>query len=75
MYARQVVEYIVSLRYAGHALRESIRAIALEAEPWSNDRAIPSRPNRYERLVHGHWVGYEVLHNEHTLRIVYVQYI
>lgn len=75
MYARSVVMYLVALRYAGHQLREEIRAIAKVAEPWVEDRAIPGRPNRYERLIRGHWVGYEVEQTDRTIKIVYVQSI
>lgn len=73
MYAQAVVSYLVALRYAGHELREEIRAIGKEAEPWIEDRPIPGRPNRYERLCRGHWVGYEVEQADRTIRIVYVQ--
>lgn len=73
MYAPVVVSYLVALRLAGHDLREEIRAIAKEAQPWVEDRSIPGRPNRYERFIRGHWVGYEVERADKTIRIVYVQ--
>lgn len=73
MYARAVVSYLMALRLAGHELREEIRGIAKQAEPWSEDRPISGRPNRYERLIRGHWVGYEVERSDKVIRIVYVQ--
>jgi len=73
MYARAVVAYLVALRLTGHELREEISAIAKEVQPWLTDRPIPGRPNRYERLSRGHWVGYEVAEADKTIRIVYVQ--
>lgn len=73
MYARAVMSYLVALRLVGHELREEIRAIAKESEPWVDDRPIPGRPNRYERLIRGHWVGYEVEQAHRMIRIVYVQ--
>jgi hypothetical protein len=73
MYARAVVSYLVALRVAGHELREEIRAISKELEPWADDRPIPGRTNRYERLCRGHWVGYEVEQDDRTIRVVYVQ--
>jgi hypothetical protein len=75
MYAPVVVSYLVALRYAGHELRESIRAIAKEVEPWRNDMAIVDRPGRYERLIRGHFIGYEVDQADKTIRVIYVQSI
>lgn len=73
MYARPVVAYLVTLRLAGHELREGIRAIAREDEPWVNDMAIQNRPGRFERLYRGHFIGYEVDQADKTIRVLYVQ--
>lgn len=73
MYARSVVSYLVAMRLAGHELREGIRAIGKEAEPWLDDMAVQNRPGRYERLYRGHFIGYEVDQADKTIRIIYVQ--
>lgn len=75
MYAQAVVSYLVALRLAGHDLREEIRAIAREHQPWVEDLPVSGRPQRYERLCRGHWVGYEVEQADRTIKIVYVQSI
>jgi len=73
MYAQAVTMYLYSLRKNGLALHEGIQALGKEQAPWTNDRPVEARPERYERLIRGHWVGYEVLENGETIRIIYIQ--
>lgn len=73
MYAMRVTSYLIALRYAGHELREEIRAIAKEEKPWVEDNPVPGHPKRYERFTRGHWVVYEIDTVDRTIRITDVQ--
>lgn len=71
--APAVMTYIYKLRQGSQGISEGIRAIATEAEPWVDDRAVTHRPNRYERFVAGHWITYYVNKQEKIIRILAVE--
>ena len=73
MYASAVTSYLYSLRSVGYELRLGIQALAAESELWQADLAIENRPNRYERLIRTHGIGYEVDRDHNTIRVIYIQ--
>jgi hypothetical protein len=76
-YDRAVTAKLYALRERGFPLHDHIKALKYQPEPWTQARAVPERPGRYELEFAGFGIGFAAStqseDTEPTLIILYIE--
>jgi len=72
-YAQAVIQKLYLLRETGHALHAAIKALAMLDQPWVGALSVTERPTQFEIESSGYWVGFEVVQDAKTIRVLYIE--